>query len=76
MQIPVIDLSSDNVTLHEQLKDAVESIGFFYIQNTIISPREIEDMFALSRSFYENDSNEEKRQCHHISNKGYGSEEV
>jgi isopenicillin N synthase-like dioxygenase len=74
--IPIIDLANIS-TSHAALKEAVETIGFFYIQNTLISNQEVEEMFAVSKDFYENESVEEKRLCaHNIDNKGYGHEEV
>lgn len=53
-QIPVIDISHDNVEAPRQLLDAATKFGFIYIANDkgAIDPGLIAAMFGLSREFF------------------------
>ena len=66
-KIPVIDISplaSGDETALQQVADelcsAASTVGFFYIENHSIPQAQIDDVFALSRSFF-GASNEQKR---------------
>ncbi|KAI1345342.1 2OG-Fe(II) oxygenase family oxidoreductase [Xylaria sp. FL0043] len=53
LDLGVIDTANGREKLVAQLKEAVESSGFFYVTNFGLSEQEIEDQFALGREILE-----------------------
>ena len=63
--VPVIDLAKDGATpesLAEAVKGAMTSVGFLFITNHGLE-KEVEEMFATSQNFFENESESEKERC-------------
>ncbi|CAI6341266.1 unnamed protein product [Periconia digitata] len=53
--IPVIDISSSSAEVAQQVLDAASSHGFLFIKNDgiTIPPKDISDMFELSRQYFQ-----------------------
>jgi len=57
-EIPVIDISSlingeNPLKVASQIGDACEKVGFFYIKNHGIDQQLIDEMYALTKSFFQ-----------------------
>lgn len=58
--LPVIHLSWDAETLAEKLRIAANTSGFFYLLDHGLESEEIEQLFSLSRDFFQNTPNEQR----------------
>ncbi|ORY15266.1 hypothetical protein BCR34DRAFT_558956 [Clohesyomyces aquaticus] len=70
--IPIIDISNTSPEVAQQVLHAASTFGFLFIKNdgVTIPPKDIEDMFELSRQFFKSPREVKEEYAIHLENAG------